>query len=73
MCCFRTKPEHASMRQSLRAACATHPVANENPSHPSPCRPARRPVRWRDVSVLVAIAPTLAAITLFASYYFGGH
>ena len=60
------------MRQNLRAACATHPIANENPLRPALRRPARRPTRWRDVSVLVAIAPTLAAITLFASYYFGG-
>ncbi len=47
------------------------PIANENAQRPIPHIERERPTRWSDVGVLVAVAPTLAMITLAASYYFG--
>jgi hypothetical protein len=65
------------MRQSQAAARAVPPApsplcANQNrPPRIAHRRMPRRALRWRDMRVVMAIAPTLAAITLFASYYFG--
>lgn len=74
MCCFRTKSEHASLRQSPAAVRASvFCFANENNPTPVMRRPARPSARWRHLRVLAAVAPTLAAITFLAGYYFGGH
>jgi hypothetical protein len=47
------------------------PVANEN-HLPRPLRAEKqRPARWRDIGILVTVAPTLTIITLIATYFFG--
>jgi hypothetical protein len=47
-------------------------LANENSPSPAMRHPVQSPVRWRLGRVLVAVAPTLATITLLAGYYLGG-
>jgi hypothetical protein len=51
-------------RQSL-------PVANENRLHRPPRVEKQMPTRWRDIGILVTVAPTLTIITLIATYFFG--
>lgn len=60
-----THPAAPSIGQRAR------PIANENIQPLIPRIERQRPARWSDIGVLVAVAPTLAMITLAASYYFG--
>jgi hypothetical protein len=47
------------------------PVANENHLHWPARVEKQRPPRWRDIGILVTVAPTLTIITLIATYFFG--
>ncbi len=47
------------------------PVANENLPHRPALAEKQRPPRWRDIGILVTVAPTLTIITLIATYFFG--
>jgi hypothetical protein len=46
-------------------------VANENRLHQSPRAEKQLPTRWRDIGILVTVAPTLTIVTLIATYFFG--
>jgi hypothetical protein len=48
------------------------PVANENHPHQAALAEKQQPTQWRDIGILVTVAPTLTIITLIATYFFGG-
>jgi hypothetical protein len=74
MCCLRSRSEHASMRVRHATPSTRRekvPVANENHPHRAVRAEKQRPARWRDIGILITVAPTLTIITLIASYFFG--
>jgi hypothetical protein len=72
MCCFRVTSERASLRSDNATANSALRTSSINDNRIR-MRRAPHPVRWRDMRIAVTVAPTLAIITMIASYYFGIH